>query len=174
MLSIVIPVFNEADSLAALHRELCEVAAARGYDLDVVFVDDGSTDGSWKVIRQLAEADPRVSGLRFRRNFGKAAALSARGADDRNDFLVSHDAASVLASEGDTAVQANDATAVRVSATTPSRVYAFVGCDPRRFELAGGVWRARTQPNHGDTRAPSTGFSLARSAAKSIAPAARK
>ena len=55
MLSIVIPVFNEAESLATLHQELSEVAAAQGYDLDVVFVDDGSTDGSWKAIRRLAE-----------------------------------------------------------------------------------------------------------------------
>lgn len=76
MLSVVIPVFNEAESLTILHQELSEVAAAQGYDLDVVFVDDGSTDGSWEVIRGLAAADPRVTGLRFRRNFGKAAALS--------------------------------------------------------------------------------------------------
>ena len=76
MLSIVIPVFNEGDSLAALHRELAEVAAAQGYELDIMFVDDGSTDGSWEAIRQLAAADPRVRGIRFRRNFGKAAALA--------------------------------------------------------------------------------------------------
>lgn len=76
MLSIVIPVFNEAESLAALQRELCAVAAERGYDLDVVFVDNGSTDGSWQIIRQLAQSDLHVTGLRFRRNFGKAAALS--------------------------------------------------------------------------------------------------
>ena len=62
MLSIVIPVFNEAESLATLHRELSDVAAAEGYDLDIVFVDDGSTDGSWEAIGRLAEADPRVSG----------------------------------------------------------------------------------------------------------------
>ena len=92
MLSIVIPVFNEADSLAALHRELTDVAAARGYDLDVVFVNDGSTDGSWKVIRQLAEADPHVSGLRFRRNFGKAAALSAGFAQARGELVMTLDA----------------------------------------------------------------------------------
>jgi glycosyltransferase involved in cell wall biosynthesis len=92
MLSIVIPVFNEAESLAALHRELSDVAAARGYDLDVVFVDDGSTDGSWKAIRQLAEADPRVSGIRFRRNFGKAAALSAGFAQARGELVMTLDA----------------------------------------------------------------------------------
>ena len=92
MLSIVIPVFNEAESLPTLHRELSDVAAAQGYDLDVVFVDDGSTDGSWKVIRQLAEADPRVSGLRFRRNFGKAAALSAGFAQARGELVMTLDA----------------------------------------------------------------------------------
>ncbi len=92
MLSIVIPVFNEAESLAELHRELSEVAAAQGYELDVVFVDDGSTDGSWKIIRQLAESDPRVSGLRFRRNFGKAAALSAGFAQARGELVMTLDA----------------------------------------------------------------------------------
>jgi glycosyltransferase involved in cell wall biosynthesis len=92
MLSIVIPVFNEADSLAALHRELSEVAAAQGYELDVVFVDDGSTDGSWKIIRELAEADPHVTGLRFRRNFGKAAALSAGFSQARGDLVMTLDA----------------------------------------------------------------------------------
>jgi glycosyltransferase involved in cell wall biosynthesis len=92
MLSIVIPVFNEAESLPALHRELSDVAAVQGYDLDVVFVDDGSTDGSWKVIRQLADGDSRVAGLRFRRNFGKAAALSAGFAQARGELVMTLDA----------------------------------------------------------------------------------
>ncbi|MGD0518289.1 MAG: glycosyltransferase, partial [Thermoguttaceae bacterium] len=77
MFSIVIPVYNEAESLETLHRELLEVADAQGYDLDIIFVDDGSTDQSWSIIRRLAAGDARVRGLRFRRNFGKAAALSA-------------------------------------------------------------------------------------------------
>jgi dolichol-phosphate mannosyltransferase len=77
MLSVVIPVFDEQQSLALLHEELAEVAAEHGYELDVVLVDDGSTDGSWQAIRRLAAEDPRVRGIRFRRNFGKAAALSA-------------------------------------------------------------------------------------------------
>ena len=77
MLSVVVPVLNEAQSLETLWKELSEVAAAAGYELDVVFVDDGSTDGSWEVIRRLAAADRAAGGLRFRRNFGKAAALSA-------------------------------------------------------------------------------------------------
>ena len=62
MLSIVIPVYNEEESLEALHRELHEVADAEGYQLDIVFVDDGSRDGSWQIIQKLAAEDPCVRG----------------------------------------------------------------------------------------------------------------
>ncbi len=92
MLSIVIPVYNEAQSLEALHREICEVAAANGYELEVIFVDDGSRDDSWEIIRRLAAADPRVRGIRFRRNFGKAAALSAGFALVRGEMVMTLDA----------------------------------------------------------------------------------
>ncbi len=54
MLSIVIPVFNEEESLETLHREISEVATANGYQIELIFVDDGSRDGSWEVIRRLA------------------------------------------------------------------------------------------------------------------------
>lgn len=77
LVSLVIPVLNEHESLAALHAEIAEVAAANGLRVEIIFVDDGSSDGSWKVIEKLAAADPRVRGIRFRRNFGKAAALAA-------------------------------------------------------------------------------------------------
>ena len=92
MLSIVIPVFNEEKSLELLHQELTEIAAGEGYNLDVVFVDDGSTDGSWEVIERLAAADPHVRGLRFRRNFGKAAALSAGFSHARGELVMTIDA----------------------------------------------------------------------------------
>jgi glycosyltransferase involved in cell wall biosynthesis len=92
MLSVVIPVFNEADSLEPLYKELVEVAGARNYELDVIFVDDGSTDGSWQTIRRLATADNRVRGLRFRRNFGKSAALSAGFAQARGELIMTLDA----------------------------------------------------------------------------------
>jgi len=92
MLSIVIPVYNEVDSLEALHAELGAVAAQEGYDLDVVFVDDGSTDGSWDVLVRLAQADPRVRAIRFRRNFGKAAALNAGFANVRGERVMTLDA----------------------------------------------------------------------------------
>jgi dolichol-phosphate mannosyltransferase len=92
MLSIVIPVYNEADSLDALHAELDDVASQHGYTLDVIFVDDGSTDSSWTTIRRLAASDQRVRGIRFRRNFGKAAALSAGFQAARGDLVMTMDA----------------------------------------------------------------------------------
>jgi dolichol-phosphate mannosyltransferase len=77
MISIVIPVYNEKESLPILQAEIDAVGQQSNLELEVLFVDDGSTDGSWEVIRELAKKDERVRGLRFRRNFGKAAALSA-------------------------------------------------------------------------------------------------
>lgn len=92
MLSIVVPVLNEQESLEKLYRELSEVASANGYELDLIFVDDGSADDSWKVIEHLARQDARVRGIRFRRNFGKAAALSAGFAECRGDLVMTLDA----------------------------------------------------------------------------------
>jgi glycosyltransferase involved in cell wall biosynthesis len=77
MLTVIIPVLDEALSLPQLHRELSQVASEHGYDLQIIMVDDGSRDGSWDVIEQLAAEDSRILGIRFRRNFGKAAALRA-------------------------------------------------------------------------------------------------
>ena len=78
MISVVVPLYNEAESLATLHAELARTFESGGLGpAEFLFVDDGSRDGSWAVIRALATADPRVRGIRFRRNFGKAAALTA-------------------------------------------------------------------------------------------------
>ena len=92
MLSIVIPVLNEVDSLPELHRQIATVADELRLDLEVIFVDDGSRDGSWRAIEQLAHADQRVSGIRFRRNFGKAAALTAGLGAARGDLMLMMDA----------------------------------------------------------------------------------
>ncbi|UUO05073.1 glycosyltransferase family 2 protein [Blastopirellula sp. J2-11] len=91
-LSAVIPVYNEADSLRELHRELTEVAAANGYPMEIIFVDDGSSDASWEVERELAESDPQVKAIRFRRNFGKAAALDAGFRVARGELIMTLDA----------------------------------------------------------------------------------
>ena len=92
MISIVIPVYNEQESLVILHEELMRVALAGGMQFEIVFVDDGSTDGSWDVIRTLAQQHPDVHGIRFRRNFGKAAALSAGFAAARGELIMTLDA----------------------------------------------------------------------------------
>jgi len=92
MLSIIVPVFNEKDSLEPLHEEIAEVADAHRLDIEVIFVDDGSTDGSWDAIGRIAAKDPRVRGLRFRRNFGKAAALTAGFDEAAGEFLLTMDA----------------------------------------------------------------------------------
>src|SRR3954452_24048576 len=77
MLSVIVPVLNEAPALPQLVRELDAIAEKHGYDLQTIIVDDGSTDGSWGVICELAAENTRILGIRLRRNFGKAAALSA-------------------------------------------------------------------------------------------------
>lgn len=90
--SFVIPFFDERQSLEMLYREIVEQSEALGKRFEVIFVDDGSNDGGSEIVRALATADPRVSLLRFRRNFGKSAALSAGFAAARGDIVVSMDA----------------------------------------------------------------------------------
>jgi len=92
MLSIVIPLLNEAPGLEQLTQELTSMADSQGYEMQIIFVDDGSTDASWAIICQLAAADSRVQGIKFRRNFGKAAALSAGFQEATGDVIVTIDA----------------------------------------------------------------------------------
>jgi glycosyltransferase involved in cell wall biosynthesis len=93
MISVIVPVHNEEESLATLHSELDAVFAggARG-PVEFIFVDDGSRDSSWKVLAALAERDHRLTAIRFRRNFGKAAALTAAFRAARGDVVFTLDA----------------------------------------------------------------------------------
>lgn len=76
-LSIVVPLLNEAESLPELAAWIHRVCRQQGYQFEILFVDDGSTDGSWAVITTLAQQYPNtVKGIRFRRNYGKSAALN--------------------------------------------------------------------------------------------------
>ena len=92
MISIVIPAFNEAQSLRLLIGELNTVAIEESLDFEFILVDDGSSDGTWDIIAQLAAEDHRIRGIRFRKNFGKAAALDAGFGAARGEFVVTLDA----------------------------------------------------------------------------------
>lgn len=91
-ISAVIPVLNEQASLPTLRDELFEVARTDQLDLEVIFVDDGSRDGTWELITAFAAEDARVHGIRLRRNFGKAAALEAGIRMARGGQIVTLDA----------------------------------------------------------------------------------
>ncbi|MEL7496803.1 MAG: glycosyltransferase family 2 protein [Planctomycetota bacterium] len=91
-LSIIIPVFNEQDSLAELFRQISSVGQTLEQDIEVVFIDDGSTDNSWNVMSDIAEFNDHVRCIKFRRNFGKAAALRAGATECTGELVVTMDA----------------------------------------------------------------------------------
>ncbi len=74
--SIVIPLLNEQDSLKELAQWIDKVLVAHDISYEVIFVDDGSTDDSWKIITELSASDDRIKGIKFQRNYGKSAALN--------------------------------------------------------------------------------------------------
>jgi glycosyltransferase involved in cell wall biosynthesis len=90
-ISIVVPVYNEAESLVEL-REWIESILSAQYKYEVIFVDDGSNDGSWQVIEDLSGKHPSVKGIRFRRNYGKAAALHTGFQSAAGEIVVTMDA----------------------------------------------------------------------------------
>lgn len=73
--SIIIPSFNEKESLPELLDWIRQVMEREGLEYEAIIVDDGSTDGTWECVRSLSATDPRIKGIRFRRNYGKSAAL---------------------------------------------------------------------------------------------------
>ena len=91
-LSIIVPLFNEVESLPELLAWIRSVMNAKGYSYEVIFVDDGSTDGSWDKILELSEGDERVKGISFRRNYGKSAALYHGFAKAEGRVVVTMDA----------------------------------------------------------------------------------
>ena len=91
-LSIVIPLLNEEESLPELHAWIKKVMDAHGFSYEILFIDDGSKDGSWAQIEKLAVADPSVCGIRFRRNYGKSAAMNVGFARTRGKVVITMDA----------------------------------------------------------------------------------
>ncbi len=90
--SFVIPVFNEEENIPDLYRELTVAADKLGRSYEVIFIDDGSRDGSYPALRRLQASDPRIKVIRLRRNFGQTAALSAGFDRARGEIIVTLDA----------------------------------------------------------------------------------
>jgi glycosyltransferase involved in cell wall biosynthesis len=90
-ISVVIPIYNEAPNLEALHAELSAALEPWGRSYEVLLVDDGSTDGSGAILRRLQAADPRLRVIVFRRNFGQTAAFSAGFAHARGRIIITSD-----------------------------------------------------------------------------------
>jgi polyisoprenyl-phosphate glycosyltransferase len=88
LLSVIVPLLNEAENLEAVHARLAEVAAKADRDLELIFVDDGSTDGSYERLLELRARDPRVCALKLSRNFGSHGACLAGFARARGDHAV--------------------------------------------------------------------------------------
>ena len=91
-ISVVIPLYNEAESLPELHSWIARVMQENHFSYEILMVDDGSTDSSWEVIRGLSEADANVHGIRFRRNYGKSAALYCGFGKAQGDVVITMDA----------------------------------------------------------------------------------
>jgi glycosyltransferase involved in cell wall biosynthesis len=91
-LSIVIPLLNEEESLRELSHWISQVMESNGISYEIIFIDDGSSDNSWQVIRELAESDPEIRGIRFLRNFGKSQALHAGFKAAEGDLIATMDA----------------------------------------------------------------------------------
>lgn len=91
-ISVVVPLYNEAESLPELAAWIERVMAANGFTYEVIFVNDGSTDDSWEVIRRLSAANPCLKGVAFRRNYGKSPALNTGFARAKGDVVITMDA----------------------------------------------------------------------------------
>ncbi|MDO4707005.1 MAG: glycosyltransferase family 2 protein [Porphyromonadaceae bacterium] len=91
-LSIVIPLYNEEDSLSELEAWIRRVMEEHAWSYEIIFVCDGSTDGSWEVIKRLAVANPAVRGVKFRRNYGKSPGLQCGFERARGEVVITMDA----------------------------------------------------------------------------------
>ena len=91
-ISVAIPLFNEDESLPELHAWIKRVMDEHNFSYEIVMVDDGSKDGSWSIIENLAKEFPEVRGIKFRRNYGKAAALNTAFEAVKGDVVITMDA----------------------------------------------------------------------------------
>ena len=92
MISIIVPVFNEEENIAAVHPEILRVLRTMNMSFEVIFVDDGSTDHSWKNIEDVAAKNSNTKGVRLRKNYGKSAALQTGFDAVEGDVVITMDA----------------------------------------------------------------------------------
>ena len=91
-ISVVIPLLNEKDSLTELHDWIVQVMRSNHFLYEILFIDDGSTDGSWEIIEILSQKNPLVKGIRFLKNFGKSQALHAGFKAAKGNVVITMDA----------------------------------------------------------------------------------
>lgn len=91
-ISVVVPLFNEVESLPELSAWVDRVMVSHGFSYELILVDDGSTDGSWAIIESLRAASPVITGIKFRRNYGKSAALNVGFAAAKGKVVITMDA----------------------------------------------------------------------------------
>ena len=91
-ISVVIPLYNEAESLPELEAWIVRVMADNHFTYEILFINDGSTDNSWEVIENLSKTNPCVHGVSFRRNYGKSPALNTGFARARGSVVITMDA----------------------------------------------------------------------------------
>jgi glycosyltransferase involved in cell wall biosynthesis len=91
-LSIVVPLFNEEESLPELCDWIKRVCEQNNFSYEIILVDDGSTDDSWRVVQQLRESNPQIKGIRFQRNYGKSAALNEGFKVTHGEVIITMDA----------------------------------------------------------------------------------
>ncbi|MDE5687965.1 MAG: glycosyltransferase family 2 protein [Paramuribaculum sp.] len=91
-ISVIVPLYNEAESLPELEQWIARVMKENSFTYEIIFVNDGSTDTSWQVIKELAKSNPAVKGVCFRRNYGKSPALNTGFVRAQGDVVITMDA----------------------------------------------------------------------------------
>ena len=91
-LSVIVPLFNKVESIGELQSWIADVMQKNNYSYEVIFVDDGSNDGSWELIEKMSGENPAVKGIKFKRNYGKSAALNVGFKEAQGDVIITMDA----------------------------------------------------------------------------------
>ncbi|MBO4244626.1 MAG: glycosyltransferase family 2 protein [Bacteroidales bacterium] len=91
-ISVIVPVYNEDESIPELRQWIDKVMAENNFDYEIIMVDDGSTDNSWQIIEDMSANDNHIKGVKFRRNYGKSAALNTGFKKAKGDVVITMDA----------------------------------------------------------------------------------